>query len=92
VVLLLYYGGPVKKRKLSQADLHAMGVSSGLMSHRAGPDGRSRLEQLTGEGSGGRPPRRTARSTLWMKEREIKALSGEHYRKVHELESGEYDG
>jgi len=27
-----------------------------------------------------------------MKERGIKALSDEHYRQVHELESGEYDG
>jgi hypothetical protein len=80
-----------RKRTLSGADLRAMGVSPGLMAHRVGPDGRSRLEVRTGEGSGGKL-RRTARSTLCMKVEEIKALSDEHYRKVHELESGEYDG
>ena len=40
-----------KPRKRSQADLRAMGVSTGLMAHRVGPHGRSRLEQLTSEGS-----------------------------------------
>jgi hypothetical protein len=53
----------VRKRKLSQADLRAMGVSSGLMTHRTGPDGCSRLEHLTSEGSGDRL-QRTTRSTL----------------------------
>jgi hypothetical protein len=91
VVLLLYYGGSMTRHKLSQAELRAMGVSSGLMTHRTGPDGCSRLEHLTSEGSGGKL-RRTAISTLCMKEEEIKALSDEHYRQVHELESGEYDG
>lgn len=81
----------MRKRKLTQAELRAMEVSPGLMAHRVRPDGRSRLEQLTGEGSGG-TPRRSARNTPWMKERGIKGLSDEHYRQVHELESGEYDG
>ena len=72
----------MSRRKLTKAELRAMGATPELMAHRVGPDGRSRLEQLTSEGSGGKP-RKTARSTLWMKERGIKALSDEHYRKVH---------
>jgi hypothetical protein len=59
-----------------------MEVSPGLMAHHVGPDGRSRVEELPGEGSDGKP-QRTTRSTLCMKEREIKTLSDEHYRKVH---------
>jgi hypothetical protein len=44
-----------KKKKLSQQDLRAMGVTPGLMAHRVGPDGRARLEQLSSEASRGRP-------------------------------------
>ena len=44
-----------RKRRLSQQNLRAMGVSPSLMAHRVGLDGRSRLEQLTSEGSA-RPP------------------------------------
>lgn len=40
------------RRRLSQQDLRALGVSHGLMAHRIGPDGRARLEQLTPEASG----------------------------------------
>ena len=41
-------------RQLTKAELRAMGVSPGLMAHRVGPDGRSRLEQLTSEGASAR--------------------------------------
>jgi len=51
----------------------------------------ARGDGLNSEGSGGRP-QRTTRSTLCMKEGEKKAPSNEHYRQVHELESGQYDG
>jgi hypothetical protein len=38
---------PPRKRRLSQQDLRAAGVTPGLMAHKVGPDGRARLEQLT---------------------------------------------
>jgi hypothetical protein len=38
-----------KARRLTKAELRAMGVSPGLMVHRVGPDGRARLEQLAPE-------------------------------------------
>ena len=41
-----------RRRKLTKADLRAMGATPGLVAHRVGPDGRARLEQLTSEGSG----------------------------------------
>ena len=45
------------RRKLTKAELRAMGATPGLMAHRVGPEGRSRLEQLTSEAeTGPRPP------------------------------------
>jgi hypothetical protein len=41
-----------KRRRLTKAELRAMGATPGLMAHRIGPDGRARLEQLAPEGSG----------------------------------------
>jgi hypothetical protein len=35
-----------KIRQHTKAELRAMGATPGLMAHRVGPDGRSRLEQL----------------------------------------------
>jgi hypothetical protein len=40
-----------KKRRLSQQDLRSLGATRGLMSRRIGPDGRTKLEQLTAEAS-----------------------------------------
>ena len=37
------------RRKLTKAEFRAMGATPGLIAHRVGPDGRSRLEQLTSE-------------------------------------------
>ena len=56
-----------RRRRLSQQDLRAMGVTAGLMARRYDADGRARLEQLTSEASG-RPalflqPGSNARST-----------------------------
>jgi hypothetical protein len=39
-----------RRRRLTQAELQAAGVSAGLIAHRVGPDGRARLEQLAPEG------------------------------------------
>jgi hypothetical protein len=39
-----------RRRRLSQQDLQAAGVSAGLMVRRISPDGRARLEQLAPEG------------------------------------------
>jgi hypothetical protein len=41
---------PRSRRRLTQPELRAAGVSPGLMFHRVGPDGRARLEQLALEG------------------------------------------
>ena len=38
-----------RRRKLTQAELRALGATPGLMARRIGPDGRSRLEQLAPE-------------------------------------------
>jgi hypothetical protein len=38
-----------RKRRLSQQDLRAAGVTPSLMARRIGADGRARLEQLTPE-------------------------------------------
>jgi hypothetical protein len=40
------------KRRLSQQDLRALGVTPGLILHKVSPDGHARLEQLTAEASG----------------------------------------
>jgi hypothetical protein len=42
----------VERRKLTRAELRAMGTTPGLMSRRIGPDGRALLEQLTAESPG----------------------------------------
>jgi hypothetical protein len=42
--------GMSRKRRLSQQDLKAAGVTPGLMARRYTPDGRARLEQLAPEG------------------------------------------
>jgi hypothetical protein len=34
-----------KARRLTKAELRAMGATPGLMAHKVGPDGRARLEQ-----------------------------------------------
>jgi hypothetical protein len=39
-----------RRRKLTKAELRAMGASPGLMARRVGPDGRARLEMLAPEG------------------------------------------
>ncbi len=44
----------VERRKLTRAELRAMGTTPGLLSCRIGPDGRARLEQLTAESPGAR--------------------------------------
>ena len=44
----------VERRKLTRAELRAMGTTPGLMSRRIGPDGRARLEQLTAKSPGAR--------------------------------------
>ena len=56
-----------RRRRLSQQDLRAAGVTPGLMARRYDADGRARLEQLVPEDSG-RPslflrPGSNARST-----------------------------
>lgn len=38
-----------RRRKLTQAELRAIGVTPGLMASCIGPDGRTRLEQLAPE-------------------------------------------
>jgi hypothetical protein len=38
---------PSKRRRLTQAELRAMGATPGLLVRRIGADGRSRVEQLT---------------------------------------------
>jgi hypothetical protein len=38
------------QRRLTQAELRAMGATPGLMAHKVGSDGRARLEQLAPEG------------------------------------------
>jgi hypothetical protein len=43
---------PRLRRKLTKAELRAMGATPGLMARRVGPDGHARLEQLTAEASG----------------------------------------
>jgi hypothetical protein len=43
-----------RRRKLTKAQLRALGATPGLMAHRMSPDGRARLEQLTAEGGGRR--------------------------------------
>jgi hypothetical protein len=40
---------PRRKHRLSQQDLRTLGATPGLMSRRIGPEGRTRLEQLTSE-------------------------------------------
>jgi hypothetical protein len=45
----------MKRRRLTQAELKAMGVTPGLVVHRVGPPGsRARLEQLAPESDGRR--------------------------------------
>jgi hypothetical protein len=43
------------RRKLTKAELRALGATPGVMAHRVGPDGRARLEQLTADARP-RPP------------------------------------
>jgi hypothetical protein len=38
-----------KRRKLTQAELRALGTTPGLMARRTGADGRARVEQLAPE-------------------------------------------
>ena len=44
----------VERRKLTRAELRAMGTTPGHLSRRIGPDGRARLEQLTAKSPGAR--------------------------------------
>jgi hypothetical protein len=39
-----------RRQRLSQQDLQAAGTTPGLMVRRIGPEGRSRLQQLSPEG------------------------------------------
>ena len=39
-----------KKRQLTKAELHAMGVTPDIMARRVGPDGRARCSTPTGGG------------------------------------------
>jgi hypothetical protein len=41
-----------KRRKLTKAELRALGATPGLMARRIRPDGRARVEQIAPEGSG----------------------------------------
>jgi hypothetical protein len=38
-----------ERRQPTKAELRALGATPGLIAHRVGPDGRSRLEQLTAD-------------------------------------------
>ena len=42
-----------KRRRLTQAELRALGITPGLMAARIGPDGRVRVEQLQLANCGG---------------------------------------